>query len=85
MPIRGAASTGHGILIDLSRLNHIEYQAAKNLAVVGTGLRWRHVYEHLDAYGVTAVGSRAPDVGVGGFLLGGISLFSQLMRVLTFA
>jgi hypothetical protein len=38
---------------------------------VGSGLRWIDVYTELEPLGIMSVGARLPDVGVGGFLLGG--------------
>jgi hypothetical protein len=65
-----AANINQGVLIDLQRLNKVEYNAARNLAVIGTGQRWKNVYTQLDRYKVTVVGGRVLDVGVGGLILG---------------
>ncbi|RYP06146.1 hypothetical protein DL764_003322 [Monosporascus ibericus] len=74
-----AANIDEGILIDLSGFNEVEYDASRNVAVVGSGLRWREVYSQLDQFNVTVVGGRVLDVGVGGLILGGgVSYLSGL-------
>ena len=70
IPVPGASSIDQGVLIDLNRLARLEYDADKDQAVLGPGLRWRNVYDYLDQYEVTVVGGRVLDVGVGGLLLG---------------
>lgn len=40
---------------------------------LGPGLRWGDVYNALDSYGVSLIGGRIPQVGVGGLILGGLS------------
>ncbi|KAK4148766.1 hypothetical protein C8A00DRAFT_47468 [Chaetomidium leptoderma] len=76
---RSANIDQDGVLIDLSGLNQVTYDAASGTARVGAGNTWRKVYNVLDAYNVTAVGGRVVDVGVGGFLLGsGLSYLTDL-------
>lgn len=70
-PSPGAANIDDGILIDLSGFDKVEYDASRNVAVVGTGLRWGEVYSQLEEFNVTVVGGRVLDVGVGGLTLGG--------------
>ncbi|KAF2688559.1 putative FAD-binding oxidoreductase [Lentithecium fluviatile CBS 122367] len=73
------ANTDDGVLIDLSSLNTKEYDAKSQTVKIGAGLRWGDVYRYLDQFGVTAVGARVLDVGVGGLLLGsGLSYLSDL-------
>ncbi|RWA08866.1 hypothetical protein EKO27_g6226 [Xylaria grammica] len=67
----GSSSTANGVTIDLSRLNATTYDPTTNIASIGPGGKWQYVYKELIEYGVTAVGGRDGDVGVGGFLLGG--------------
>ncbi|KAK8045598.1 Bifunctional solanapyrone synthase [Apiospora rasikravindrae] len=69
-PNPGAAVVDGSVLIDLSRFTQIEYNAEHEKVVIGTGLRWRNVYDYLDPYGVTVVGGKHLDVGVGGLILG---------------
>ncbi|KAK8018933.1 FAD-binding oxidoreductase [Apiospora marii] len=78
MPIAGAAMADNEVLIDMSRFTDIEYNSEHNKVVIGTGLRWQNVYDYLDQYGVTVVGGRVLDVGVGGLILGcGLSYLSE--------
>ncbi|TGJ86627.1 hypothetical protein E0Z10_g2184 [Xylaria hypoxylon] len=67
----GSSSIINGVTIDLSHLNSTSYDPETNIASIGPGGRWQYVYKDLVEYGVTAVGGRDGDVGVGGFLLGG--------------
>ncbi|GAB1315502.1 FAD-binding PCMH-type domain-containing protein [Madurella fahalii] len=75
--IPGMSGTASGVTIDLSALNTTTYDAAANVASIGSGGRWRDVYAELGRHGVAAAGGRDGSVGVGGFLLGGgISYYS---------
>ncbi|KAF3401102.1 Bifunctional solanapyrone synthase [Talaromyces pinophilus] len=68
-----------GVLIDLSSLKTVDYDAANEVVSIGSGLRWQAVYEGLAPYERTAVGRRLLDVGVGGLLLGSeLSYLSDL-------
>lgn len=58
-------------MIDLHQMNKISIDSGHNVASVGPGARWGHVYAFLDQYGVTVIGGRIPQVGVGGLILGG--------------
>lgn len=60
-------------MIELSHLNHVKLSADKSVVSIGPGLRWGAVYDALDASGVTAIGGRIPNVGVGGLILSGES------------
>jgi FAD/FMN-containing dehydrogenase len=55
----------------LSRLSGTSYNAATNIASLGTGARWGNVYADLEKSGVSVTGGREGVVGVGGLLLGG--------------
>lgn len=66
------SNVDHGLTIDLEKLNSIE--GDRRAVRVGPGARWRKVYEILDDVGLSVVGAKAGDVGVGGFLLGGSSV-----------
>ncbi|PCG91139.1 FAD-binding, type 2 [Penicillium occitanis (nom. inval.)] len=68
-----------GVLIDLSSLKTLDYDAANEVVSIGSGLRWQAVYEGLAPYERTALGGHLLDVGVGGLLLGsGLSYLSDL-------
>lgn len=64
-------SISDGVIIDLTQLNATNYDAATNIASVGTGARWGDVYADLEEHGVSVTGGRQGIVGVGGLLLGG--------------
>lgn len=79
MPAVGSNSVDDGVLIDLSLLDAFEYSADDGEVTLGPGLRWEDVYGQLDPLGVTVVGGRVINVGVGGFPLGcGLSYLSEL-------
>ncbi|KAL8730888.1 MAG: hypothetical protein Q9166_003815 [cf. Caloplaca sp. 2 TL-2023] len=74
-----AANIDNGVLIDMSRFNHTQYDSTRNVAIVGAGGKWLGVYNELDRHNVTVVGGRVLDVGVGGLILGcGLSYLSDL-------
>ena len=63
--------------IDLINLNQITVSSDKKQASVGPGNRWVDVYNKLEPLGLSVVGGRIEDIGVGGLTLGGgISYFS---------
>ncbi|KXH48013.1 hypothetical protein CSAL01_07535 [Colletotrichum salicis] len=67
----GASNCENGILSDLSKLNDVEYNAARNIVTVQAGCRWQDVYQAIEPHGVTVNGGRDADIGVGGLLCGG--------------
>ncbi|RVD83520.1 uncharacterized protein DFL_007906 [Arthrobotrys flagrans] len=74
----GWASIDNGILLSLSNLNKVVYNPSSNSVFVGSGNRWRKVYDIVEPHGVTVVGAQNSDVGVGGFLVnGGISYLAD--------
>ncbi|KAF2744284.1 Glucooligosaccharide oxidase [Sporormia fimetaria CBS 119925] len=71
-PNPGASSTGEpGILIDLQNLKQVSLSADKKAVSLGPGGRWGEVYAALDPSGLSVIGGRIPQVGVGGLILGG--------------
>lgn len=71
-PNPGFSSIGQaGVLIDLSRLDHVSVSFDGRVVSVGPGQRWGEVYEALNKFGISVIGGRIPSVGVGGLLLGG--------------
>lgn len=70
-PNPGFSSIQDGILIDLFQLNEITVSDDRETVSVGPGQRWGDVYNTLDAYDVSVIGGRIPNVGVGGLILGG--------------
>ncbi|WP_171074861.1 FAD-binding oxidoreductase [Nonomuraea basaltis] len=63
------ASTGTGLVIDVSPLNGVAYAAGR--ATVGAGARLMHVYDRLAPHGVRIPAGIYPTVGIGGLTLGG--------------
>lgn len=73
----GASNIETGITIDLLNLNEVVVSEDKTEVFVGAGNRWYDVYSKLDPIGISVVGGRVADIGVGGLTLGGgISFFS---------
>ena len=58
-------------MIDLASFNEISLSSDKNVLTLGPGGRWGDVYNYLDSYGVSVIGGRINDVGIGGLILGG--------------
>ncbi|KAK6525940.1 hypothetical protein TWF281_010982 [Arthrobotrys megalospora] len=67
----GWAGIINGVLISLSDIDDVTYDSQTGLASVGAGSRWTNVYGALLPYGVTVLGGRNSDLGVGGYLTGG--------------
>jgi FAD/FMN-containing dehydrogenase len=66
------------VSIDLGGFNEVELLESESaceenqrVVRVGTGARWGEVYGVLLPLGISPVGGRSADVGVGGFILGG--------------
>ncbi|CAO1601842.1 hypothetical protein XANCAGTX0491_005478 [Xanthoria calcicola] len=73
----GASNIQGGITVDLSSLTQVEVSKDGTVTKVGAGNRWLDVYSKLDPIGLSVVGGRVADIGVGGFTLGGgVSFFS---------
>ena len=60
-----------GILIDLAQLNTLSIDSSTSTVSVGPGNQWIDVYNFLDSYNVSAIGTKEPVPGVGGSVLGG--------------
>lgn len=73
----GASNINGGLTIDLVNLNQVTVSADKTQTSVGPGNRWYDVYSQLEPVGLSVIGGRVADIGVGGLTLGGgISFFS---------
>ncbi|KAI3047264.1 hypothetical protein CBS147352_6895 [Aspergillus niger] len=73
----GASNIQDGLTIDLVGLNSTALSRNSTIASVGAGNRWLDVYDWLDPMGLSVIGGRVSDIGVGGLTLGGgISFFS---------
>lgn len=67
----GFTSNNGGVVISLSKFNHVKLSDDKSTADVGLGLSWLDVYKALDPHRLAVAGGRIPTVGVPGLLLGG--------------
>jgi FAD/FMN-containing dehydrogenase len=73
----GASNIDQGVTIDLLNMNQVSVNDDKTQASIGAGARWYDVYSVLQPMGISVVGGRVADIGVGGLTLGGgISFFS---------
>ena len=75
----GIQSTGHGVsapmdeglLINTSRLQHLEVDRTAGTVTVGAGVRWSSVLDELVPLGLTAAHGSSSGVGVVGYTVGG--------------
>ncbi|KAK1759943.1 hypothetical protein QBC47DRAFT_438269 [Echria macrotheca] len=75
--VPGTVNSAGGVTLDLRAFNSIQLSEDKSTVSIGVGARWGPVYRALEEHGLSVAGSRAAQVGVGGFVLGGgISYFS---------
>ncbi|KAI9050368.1 hypothetical protein LZ554_005534 [Drepanopeziza brunnea f. sp. 'monogermtubi'] len=73
----GASNINGGLTIDLVNLNQITLSADRKEVAVGPGNLWIDVYDALQPKGLSVIGGRVSDIGVGGFTTGGgMSFFS---------
>lgn len=81
-PNPGWSSVGQGgILVDLQYLDEISISNDTSVASVGAGARWGDVVDVANARNVSVVGTRTPDVGVGGSILGGRTTHRSVQNV----
>ena len=66
----GGYSTTPGVVVDVSRLNHVSVDRLRR-AAIGAGTRLIDVYEQLWERGLTVPGGTCPTVGIAGLALGG--------------
>lgn len=78
--LTGFADIEDGITIDLSAMKAVKLNRSSSIVAVGAGARWQNVYDALDPYSVSVQGGRNGDVGVGGFLIGGIHSCHRLLH-----
>ena len=68
---KGASNIDSGITIDLKNLKQAAVSADRTFTIVGAGNHWADVYSRLDSLGLSVLGGRVADIGVGGLTLGG--------------
>jgi FAD/FMN-containing dehydrogenase len=76
-PLTGWANIDNGVLISLSNLTDLKYDAASETVRAGTGNRWGDIYSFTEPIGRLVVGGRVTDVGMG-LVLGGKMVFSTI-------
>ena len=64
-------SSTPGVQISLARFNAFKVNTETQTVDLGPSLTWGDVYERLEPYGLTVIGGRLPEVGIGGLILGG--------------
>ena len=67
----GYSTRGGGVVIDVSRLDAVTYDPARQTARIGAGARLMDVYAKLAQRGVTVPAGSCPTVGIAGLALGG--------------
>lgn len=75
----GFSNSEGGVTVDLVRMANVEVSSNKKSVNVGAGARWLDVYTALEEQGLSVVGGRVADVGVGGLTLGGKILMSGVL------
>lgn len=70
-PNQNFSSIDGGPLVSTANLNEVTFDEASMTVRVGPGNRWEDVHKTLDGTGVTVVGGRIGNVGVGGYIVGG--------------
>lgn len=76
MSWQGSSNIGaSGFTIDMQKINTVSVSGDQKVVSIGAGSNWRNVYHSLAPYNLTTVGGRTSDVGVAGFLLGGLSIY----------
>jgi FAD/FMN-containing dehydrogenase len=64
-------STTHGLIIDVSRMNHVSADVAAGRVIIGAGALQGAIYPSLVRRGLTIPGGTCPGVGISGLTLGG--------------
>ncbi|KAJ7635408.1 FAD-binding domain-containing protein [Roridomyces roridus] len=77
-PMMGHNSISNGVLVSFENMAHVSYDAQTNLISLEPGVLLSDAELVLEPHGVSLIGGRATDVGVGLLLGGGISYMSPL-------
>jgi len=81
-PNKNFASVKDGPLISTASLNEVLFDNVAQTVRVGPGNRWEDVIDALEGTGMTVVGGRIGEVGVGGYVVGGKYYVHFHIRVL---
>ena len=76
----GSANIAEGVTIDLSSFTAVSVSADRKTTSAGGGTRWSAIYSKLDPIGLSIVGGRVFDVGIGGLVLGGGGISLLLLQ-----
>ena len=68
----GSANIAGGVTIDLSSITFVSVSPDRKITSAGGGARWSAIYSKLDPMGLSIVGGRVFDVGIGGLTIGGM-------------
>ncbi|KAF2665511.1 FAD-binding domain-containing protein, partial [Microthyrium microscopicum] len=68
----GAANIEGGVTIDLAKMKEVAVSPDQKWVSLGPGNNWREVYTKIEPMGLAVTGGRWGNVGVGGYLLGGV-------------
>ncbi|KAF2148606.1 FAD binding domain-containing protein [Myriangium duriaei CBS 260.36] len=71
VPFAGASNAPGGITVTFEKMKALTLSPDKSTVSVEPGNVWGYVYAQLKKHGLTAVGGRLYDIGVGGLTLGG--------------
>lgn len=69
--VAGTALTDGGLVVDLSRMTHVEVDPIARVARVSGGATMSHLDRATEPYRLATTGGRVSTTGVGGFTLGG--------------
>jgi FAD/FMN-containing dehydrogenase len=67
----GYSTLADGVVLDLRKLNWVNFDQAAGTATIGAGSQLIDVYAELAKHGVTLPGGSCPSVGIAGVTLGG--------------
>ncbi|MFL5337847.1 MAG: FAD-binding oxidoreductase, partial [Geminicoccaceae bacterium] len=67
----GYSTLTNGVVLDLRRLNWVNFDQSAGTATIGAGVQLIDAYSELAKHGVTVPGGSCPSVGIAGVTLGG--------------
>ncbi|KAJ7867774.1 FAD-binding domain-containing protein [Mycena olivaceomarginata] len=74
----GWNSISDGVLISFAQMSNTSYNSLTDTVTVQPGVHWGDAMAAVEPYGLSVIGARASDVGMGLLLGGGISFVSPL-------
>jgi len=73
-PFAGSANIENGVTVDMRGLKGVSLNADSSVVEIGVGETWGSVYDELEKHSLTTAGGRVGRVGVGGLVLGGLTI-----------